>query len=176
MSKDKKVVCGAINYAPCRDDDNFVSSSRENYRQRTLSPRERLLPPESPINNTKKRAATKKQSPLSKTKATKKSKTVSTQTDFNLPAVASPQKLCIHEEFPIGSIVGINGYHLDYGKFKVKKHAPLFYGLVEDPSLHQSKEESNEDEVVVKFVVSGEYEWYDRNEPNCLISNYQKNT
>ena len=86
----------------------------------------------------------------------------------------SPQKLCIHEEFPIGSIVGINGYHLDYGKFKVKKHAPLFYGLVEDPSLHQSKEELNEDEVVVKFVVTGEYEWYDRNKPNCLISNYLK--
>ena len=51
----------------------------------------------------------------------------------------------------------------------------MFYGLVNDPELHHDKEELDllkEDELIVKFVVSGEYEQYDRNAPKCLISNY----
>ena len=30
------------------------------------------------------------------------------------------------------------------------------------------------DELIVRFVVSGEYEWYDKNSPNVLLSNYKK--
>ena len=93
----------------------------------------------------------------------KRFKTVSTQTTFDTAT--------------IGSIVGINGYDLDYGRFKVKKNAPMFFGLVLDPNKINHAEGSDElkdDELFVKFVVSGEYEWYDKNVPNCLFGNYKK--
>ena len=73
--------------------------------------------------------------------------------------------------------MGINGFDLDYGRFKVKKNAPMFYGLVLDPKVHQDEDELrllNDDELIIKFVVSGDYEWYNKNVPNCLVSNYKK--
>ena len=56
---------------------------------------------------------------------------------------------------------------------------PTFYGLEEDLELHHDKGELfllKEDEIVVKFVVSREYDWYDRNVSNCLISNFKKHS
>ena len=53
----------------------------------------------------------------------------------------------------------------------------MFYGLVEDPNIHNGVDETNElreDEFIVKFVVSGEYEWYNKSLPNCLVGNYKK--
>ena len=79
------------------------------------------------------------------------------------------------DDFPNGSIVSINGYNLDYGRFPRKKDAPLFYGIVEDSSDHDDHvEDLQGDELIVRFVVSGEYEWYDKNSPNVLVSNYKK--
>ena len=67
-------------------------------------------------------------------------------------------------EFPHGCIVSINGYDLDYGRYKERKHAPIFYGVVEDPVNHDADVICNikDDQVIVRFVVSGEYEWYDK--------------
>ena len=53
----------------------------------------------------------------------------------------------------------------------------MFYGLVRDKKDHDHEIDlkmMNDDELVVMFVVSGEFEWYDKNSPNCLISNYRK--
>ena len=46
-----------------------------------------------------------------------------------------------------------------------------------DPEKINHAKGSNDlkdDELFVKFVVSGEYEWYDKNVPNCLLGNYKK--
>ena len=32
----------------------------------------------------------------------------------------------------------------------------------------------SDNQKIVRFVVCGEYEWYDRNSPNCLLSNYDR--
>ena len=77
-----------------------------------------------------------------------------------------------HDNFPVGSIVCINGYDLDYGKFKQKKNAPMFYGVVADPDHNSGK--LKDDELLVTFVISEEYKWYNRNVPNALVSNYKK--
>ena len=171
MNTNKNVAWGEVKFTAHDDDDDFILNSTAGYRQRTLSPRERLLPTESPPKKQKKRSNLKNP-------CNKKSKTVSTQTNFVAPAVVSPLKSLIYDDFPIGSIVGINGYDLDYGKFTTKKNAPMFYGLVENPQLHDDNDDLGllkKDELIVKFVVSGEYEWYNKNAPNCLISNYKKN-
>ena len=49
-------------------------------------------------------------------------------------------------------------------------------GCVVDPRNEDSKmaRELGEDEVIVDFVVAGEYEWYDKNLPNSLKGNYPK--
>ena len=80
------------------------------------------------------------------------------------------------DEFPFGSIVSINGYDLDYGRFTEKRNAPMFFGVVENPVNHDNADTDKleSDELIVRFVVSGEYEWYDKNVPNCLVSNYKK--
>ena len=112
-----------------------------------------------------------------KTSSNKRLKNISTQTNFDIPSLVSPFKMHDECEFPVGSIVGINGYDLDYGRFKKKRDAPMFYGLVEDPSMHSGEDEViklADDEVIVKFVVCGEYEWYNKNVPNCLVSNYKE--
>ena len=45
----------------------------------------------------------------------------------------------------------------------------MFYGVIED-----SLGKLCADEVIVNFVVSGEYEWYNKNVPDCLVSNYKR--
>ena len=58
-----------------------------------------------------------------------------------------------------------------------KKNSPKLYGLVKDTRLHRNEKELSllkEDELTVMFVVSGEFEWYNKNSPNCLVSNYKK--
>ena len=121
MSANKNVAWGKIEYQAHADADNFVQSPMTSLRQRTLSPRERLLPPESPAKKTKKRSSTKKLTRKHKQEILQKSKSVATQTDQDKINVLTPSKFDLNVEFPVGSIVGINGYDLDYGKFKVKK-------------------------------------------------------
>ena len=174
MSNKKNAAWGTIEYGNNADDDNFVSKSTDHYKQRTLSPRERVLSPESPVKKSRKKTQLKTSIHSAKNK---RSKTISTQTHFDAPSLISPLKMQVECDFPTGSIVGINGCDLDYGRFKVKRDAPMFYGLVEDTIMHDGEDELvelKEDEVIVKFVVCGEYEWYDKNVPNCLVSNYKK--
>ena len=78
-------------------------------------------------------------------------------------------------DFPIGFIVSINGYDLDYGKFK-QKNVPMLYRVVDDPTGlpndHNSSKLKN-DKLIVTCVTSGEYEWYNKNVLNDLVSNYK---
>ena len=78
-------------------------------------------------------------------------------------------------EYPYGSIVSINGYDLDNSKWPVKKDAPTFFGCVEVPGNFKCEDADNikDDESFISFVVSGEYEWYDKNQPNVLQSTYR---
>ena len=46
------------------------------------------------------------------------------------------QSMTNEGDLPFGCIVSINGYDLDYGKYKERKHAPLLYGAVKDPKHH----------------------------------------
>ena len=41
---------------------------------------------------------------------------------------------CLNNDyFPVGSIVSINGYDFDYGRFRTRENAPNIYGCVENP-------------------------------------------
>ena len=66
--------------------------------------------------------------------------------------------------------MSINGYDLDYGKYKKWSKAPTFYGCVEDPRNLDCKEVRDLDtnDLIVSFFVCREYEWYDKNVPNVL--------
>ena len=175
MSEDHSEKWGSITYKPAEDDEDFVDKKikLDRMRQRTLTQRERLLPIEhnppltrlqrgSPV----KKRRTSKSVPVTPTPPPKlksaATQTIAYQKEFDSTA----------QDFPYGSIVSINGYNLDYGRFPRKVDAPLFYGVVEDPSDHDERVES--DELIVRFVVSGEYEWYNKNSPNVLLSNYKK--
>ena len=104
-----------------------------------------------------------------------KTQSVGTQTKSKKDKITTLQDTnLVKKEFPVGSIVGINGRDLDYGRYKVRKHAPTFYGVV-DPHANHTYEGSNpvaEGWTYVTFVVSGEYEWYDKNEVNTLSAAY----
>ena len=65
---------------------------------------------------------------------------------------------------------------MDYGKYTKRGNAPTFYGVMEDSANHEDNDVAKVkgDELIVMFVVSGEYEWYGKNVPNTLISNYKK--
>ena len=126
MSNSKIVAWGKVEIEPYTDDDDFELRSRSNFRQRTLSPGERLLSSESPPKKTRKRTSLKNSVKTTTKICKKKAKTVSTQTNFDIPVVVSPVKLPFDCDFPVGSIVGINGFDLDYGRFKVKKMHPCF--------------------------------------------------
>ena len=97
----------------------------------------------------------------SKPKKTPKTHSVSTQTRRNEDNyIHVNNTVSIKKEFPVGSIVAISGRDLDYGRYKVRKHAPTFYGVVE-PHANYSFEGSSPVEegwTYVTFVVSGEYE------------------
>ena len=77
-------------------------------------------------------------------------------------------------EFPIGSIVSINGKDMDSGRWPTRKDAPRFHGVVKDPSNFDTPDafDMNAHKLYVSFVVSGEYEWYNWNSSNVLQSNY----
>ena len=137
------------------DYDDCISTSSSSKRQITLTQL-------SAVNSLK--AAPKKIKVTTiDVSPSKRFKTVSTQTNFDTAT--------------IGSIVGINGYDLDNGRYKVKRNAPMFFGLVMDPrkiNHPEGADDLKDDELFVKFVVSGEYEWYDKNVPNCTFGNYKK--
>ena len=63
--------------------------------------------------------------------------------------------------FQIGSIVGINGYDLDNGKFKQRENAPMLYGVVEDPTGNPNDHNSSrlkDEKLIVTLMISGEYQ------------------
>ena len=103
---------------------------------------------------------------VSPTKSVKSFETKLETNAINVPTV----KL----EFPHGAIVSINGCDMDNSRWSIRNDAPTFYGCVENPkdySCADAKKISS-NESFVTFVVSGEYEWYDRNHSNVLQSNY----
>ena len=54
MSANKNVAWGKIEFSLYTDDDDFVKDTTTSLRQRTLSPRERILPPDSPTKKRRK--------------------------------------------------------------------------------------------------------------------------
>ena len=53
----------------------------------------------------------------------------------------------------------------------------MFYRIVEDPSVHHGEDNVDklkDGNLVVMFVVSREYKWYNKKVPNDLVSNYKK--
>ena len=178
MSNDHSEKWGCITFNPAEDDEDFVTKKLkiDRMRQKTLTQRERLLPLEHnpPLKRLQKVSPTKKRRTSQSVPVTptppRKLKSTATQTIGNMKNL---EPIAIN--FPYGSIVSINGYNLDYGRFPRKVDAPLFYGIVEDPSDHDEHvEDLQGDELIVRFVVSGQYEWYDKNSPNVLLSNYKK--
>ena len=149
-------------------------------RQKTLTQRERLLPLEhTPPSKRLRKGSTAQKRRTSEPAAVTptpppKLKNTATQTMASLCDVKKYES--VSDDCPHESIVSINGYNLDYGRFPRKKDAPLFYGVVEDPSDHDDHVDLKNDELIVRFVVSGEYEWYDKNSPNVLLSNYKNHT
>ena len=99
-------------------------------------------------------------------------KNVATQTSnlINNHNPVTPAKRTSWDEFNTRFIMNINGYDLDYGKYKKRNNAPTFYGCVEDPRNldHKEVRDLETNNLIVSFVVSGEYEWYDKNVPNVL--------
>ena len=93
------------------------------------------------------------------------------------PVPVSPTKCTLsQDEFVPGCIISINGYDMDYGKYQVRNHTPSFYGTVVDLTNIDLEQKGDlaDDELIVRFVVSGEYEWYNKNVPNVLRNNYSK--
>ena len=64
-----------------------------------------------------------------------------------------------------------------FWEIPVKEHSPIFYGTIEDHKNNNRKDNGDlsEDELIVTCMVSGEYEWYDKNYSNILHNNYSKN-
>ena len=96
------------------------------------------------------------------------------------PAVVTPakktppilKKKAIKREFPTGSIISINGRDMDYIRFKVRKNTPVFYGIVKTTRKNESGKEISETNEMISFIVSGKYEWYNKNGHNVLTSTY----
>jgi hypothetical protein len=80
----------------------------------------------------------------------------------------------VKREFGYGSVVSINGHHLDRSRWSSYKDAPVFYGLVKNPDLNEkmSKGSLREGYSLVEFVVAGEMEWYNRNHRNSIESDF----
>ena len=108
-----------------------------------------------------------------------KNATTQTSTVIEHPKTAKPgnNTTSSHDVFHPGCIVSINGCNLDFGKYQSRKNSPIFYGAVEDHKNNDRKDNGDliEDELIVTFVVSREYGWYDKNDPNVLHNNYSKN-
>ena len=60
---------------------------------------------------------------------------------------------------------------MDYGWFKVRKHIPVLYG-VDEAGGGESGKNIGEINDMISFVISGEYEWYNKNRYNVLNSTY----
>ena len=129
MEKEKSVGWGKVNFVPHADDDDFIAKPASCMRQKTLSPRERLLPPDSPLKKTKKRVHSKVSPPDMKQYPSKKKRSISTQTCAYEVSTSPQMNTPPIDEFPVGSIVGINEYDLDYGKSKIKKNHLCFTEL-----------------------------------------------
>ena len=106
----KNNAWGKIIFETFEDDNEVMISTKSSMRQRTLSPRGRLLP-ESPVKKLKVSTASKVSPHINKQSYPTQVKMVATQTTFDIAATVT------HDNFPVGSIVYINGYDLDYGKF-----------------------------------------------------------
>ena len=89
----------------------------------------------------------------------------------SLPAANT---VVIKEEYPKGSIVSINGYHMDHGRYKKRSEAPIFYGCVEDPKDWETygANDMKECESIISWVIAGEYEWLDKNHNNVFRGKY----
>ena len=194
MSTSTKKDWGKVTFTGWEDNDDFVSRPM---KQKTLTQGEPVGPSDTaivtPMKNGKRVFASEKKtsSSLKKNRVSKVLsvvaspapllKHVGTQTIHSL--IRSDKQARTHhrraakDEFPFGSIVSINGYDLDYGRFTEKRNAPMFFGVVENPVNHDNADTDKleSDELIVRFVVSGEYEWYDKNVPNVLMSSYKKN-
>ena len=156
MSNKQSIVWSEGDYENQGDEDAWISTSSSSKRQQTLTQL-------SSLHSVKPSPKKVKLNSIEVSPPPKRFKTVATQTTFDTAT--------------IGSIVGINGCDLDYDKFKQKRNAPMFFGVVMDPKkINHPKgaDDLKDDELFVKFVVSGEYEWYDKNVPNCLFGNYKK--
>ena len=75
-------------------------------------------------------------------------------------------------EFPYGSVVSINGMHMDGSRWDSVHDAPTFLGIVQNPYNHDGweAENINEDtESYVTFALYGHYKW-DPNDMNNHLS------
>ena len=77
-------------------------------------------------------------------------------------------------EFPAESIVSKIIRDLDYGRFPNRNHASTFYGAVEVMEVDNGKDGTPVEEgwSYIKFVVSCEYKWYDKNKVNVSSGVY----
>ena len=98
---------------------------------------------------------------------------------YTPPVVVTPAKNTSHpkntvaakSEFPAGSIVSVNGRDMD-GRLKVRKNAPMLYGVVEVRGEDENVKYIRETNEMISFLVSGKYKWYNKNGHNVLTSSY----
>ena len=88
--------------------------------------------------------------------------------------VANTKKPEIKREFVFGSVVSINGNHLDPTRWKSYKDALILYCLVKSLALNDSLENGavKVGESLAEFVIAGKVEGYNRNRLNTIKSNF----
>ena len=64
---------------------------------------------------------------------------ITTTSTMSSPPLFSPVVSPVKLEFPLGSIVSINGRDLDFGRYKSRRDAPSFSGAVENIRLFEKK-------------------------------------
>ena len=82
-------------------------------------------------------------------------------------------------KFPFGSVEAINGTDMDEFRWKDRKQAPIFYGVVGNPYHFDCKDAENIDEKresMVTFVLNGHYEWLDSDLLNVMSYKYANRT
>ena len=82
-------------------------------------------------------------------------------------------------KFPFASVVAINGTDMDEFRWKDRKQAPIFYGVVGNPYHFDCKDAENIDEKresMVTFVLNGHYEWLDSDLLNVMSYKYANRT
>ena len=76
---------------------------------------------------------------------------------------------------PYGAIVSIVGTDIDPSKYPDRATSQLFFGTVQNP-YQQHNEDTNKmtaDQSLVTFVLSGKYEWYDKNRDHVRCGIYE---